>query len=221
MANVIVKEILHPDNDNNIDIYPKTSYDQVVNPPDLSIYQEKNTLEQDIESLGFNKVVGNPVENGNVKLTKIKIGNTIYLVPEGTIVEGNPSESGSVDLTKIKIGDTIYNIPSGGSVNSKLYNHKITIHNNKYSNICDIYVYSSNNTLINSRELFIQNWMKFLGVNVIVSFNEPTSGDAIKFIGFFNYFDDLLNQIWVSDYQNNTKTLDVSGLEYSDTVTEL
>lgn len=35
MANEIVKETLHPDNDNNIDIYPKTSYDQVEGRPNL------------------------------------------------------------------------------------------------------------------------------------------------------------------------------------------
>ena len=35
MANEIVKETLHPDNNDNIDIYPKTSYDQVEGRPDL------------------------------------------------------------------------------------------------------------------------------------------------------------------------------------------
>lgn len=35
MANEIVKETLHPDNNDNIDIYPKTSYDQVEGRPNL------------------------------------------------------------------------------------------------------------------------------------------------------------------------------------------
>lgn len=32
----------------------------------------------------------------------------------GTIVVANPTESGTVDLTKLKVGDTTYNIPQGG-----------------------------------------------------------------------------------------------------------
>lgn len=84
MANVIVKETLHPDNDDNIDIYPKTSYDQIVNPPDLNRYQEKNTLEQDIESLGFEKVEANPILSASSSLDKIKIGNYIYYIQSGT-----------------------------------------------------------------------------------------------------------------------------------------
>lgn len=35
MANEIVKETLHPDNNDNVDIYPKTSYDQVEGAPNL------------------------------------------------------------------------------------------------------------------------------------------------------------------------------------------
>lgn len=62
MANQIVKETLHPDNDNNIDIYPKTSYDQVEGVPDLTQYQKKSELESDIEELGFSKA--NNLENG-------------------------------------------------------------------------------------------------------------------------------------------------------------
>lgn len=62
MANEIVKETLHPDNDDNIDIYPKTSYDQVDGAPDLTQYQKKSELESDIESLGFSKA--NNLENG-------------------------------------------------------------------------------------------------------------------------------------------------------------
>ena len=29
-------------------------------------------------------------------------------------VQGNPTESGTVDLTKLKIGNTVYNVPQGG-----------------------------------------------------------------------------------------------------------
>ena len=29
-------------------------------------------------------------------------------------VQGNPTESGTVDLTKLKVGNTVYNIPQGG-----------------------------------------------------------------------------------------------------------
>ena len=62
MANKIVKETLHPDNNDNIDIYPKTSYDQVEGRPDLTQYQKKSELESDIEELGFSKA--NNLENG-------------------------------------------------------------------------------------------------------------------------------------------------------------
>ena len=63
MANVIVKETLHPDNDNNIDIYPKTSYDQVEGAPDA--------------------VTANPTEEGTTDLTKLKVGNIVYNIPSG------------------------------------------------------------------------------------------------------------------------------------------
>lgn len=62
MANEIVKETLHPDNNDNVNIYPKTSYDQVEGAPDLTQYQKKSELESDIEELGFSKA--NNLENG-------------------------------------------------------------------------------------------------------------------------------------------------------------
>ena len=46
MANEIVKEILHPDNNDNIDIYPKTSYDQVEGRPNLENGTGKDSLVQ-------------------------------------------------------------------------------------------------------------------------------------------------------------------------------
>lgn len=33
-------------------------------------------------------------------------------------VQGNPTESGTVDLTKLKIGNTVYNVPQGGTVDA-------------------------------------------------------------------------------------------------------
>ena len=46
MANEIVKETLHPDNNDNIDIYPKTSYDQVEGRPNLENGTGTGSLKQ-------------------------------------------------------------------------------------------------------------------------------------------------------------------------------
>ena len=47
----------------------------------------------------------------NTDLTTLKQVNTIV----SSYTQGNPTESGTVDLTKLKVGNTVYNIPQGGS----------------------------------------------------------------------------------------------------------
>lgn len=94
MANLIVKETLHPDNDNNIDIYPKTSYDQVEGRPDLTQYQKKSELENDIEELGFSKA--NNLENGTG--TGSLVQKTVS--SSGTPYVNEASGSGAVALGK-------------------------------------------------------------------------------------------------------------------------
>lgn len=60
----IRKETIHPEGDNSVDIYPKTSFDQVEG---LDEY-----------------VVGNPAWTGEeVPLSRLKIGDIIYDIPSG------------------------------------------------------------------------------------------------------------------------------------------
>ena len=98
----------------------------------------------------------------------------------------------------------------------KLYRHIITIYNTNYSNVCNIYAYFSNDTSINSQELLFQHSLQLEGCNVVVKFGEDT-----RFIGFYNYLDNDFNRLYINDYQNVLKHIDISGLEYSDTVIEL
>lgn len=98
----------------------------------------------------------------------------------------------------------------------KLYRHKITIYNTNYSNVCNIYASLSNNTPINSQELLFQHGSQLESCNVVVGFGEDT-----RFIGFYSYLDNDFNWLYINDYQNVLKHIDISGLEYSDTVTEL
>lgn len=183
MANEIVKKILHPDNNDNIDIYPKTSYDQVEGAPDLTQYQKKSELESDIEALGFNKVVG------------------------------NPSEIGSTDLTKLKVGNTIYNIPSGGGGGLKLYRHIFTlsIPNKNYQvNLISTRgdTYNTNSDFTNDLQkmclnIFLINQSDATSYSVLIAnsivmniINIPTGAiTSISFIGSFSVSNDTVTEI--------------------------
>ena len=95
---------------------------------------EKNKLAE------IEYVQGNPTESGTTTLTKLKVGNTVYNVPQvvqttgqsttdvmsqkavtdklngkasTSYVQGNPTASGTVDLTRLKVGNTVYNVPQG------------------------------------------------------------------------------------------------------------
>ena len=62
-------------------------------------------------------VQGNPLGSGTATLTKLKIGNIIYNIPQGggggggTTVVANPTLTGSeANLTALQVGDTKYGI---------------------------------------------------------------------------------------------------------------
>ncbi len=62
-------------------------------------------------------VQGNPLGSGTATLTKLKIANTIYNIPQGgggsggTTVVANPTLTGSeTNLTALQVGDTKYGI---------------------------------------------------------------------------------------------------------------
>ena len=58
-------------------------------------------------------VTGNPSGSGfNTLLTKIKIGDSKYKLPDAVVA--NPEAEASTDLTKLTVGSTIYGIPGGG-----------------------------------------------------------------------------------------------------------
>lgn len=66
---------------------------------------------------GIEYVKANPTESGTTTLTKLKVGNTVYNVPQGggggggTTVVANPTLTGSeTSLTALQVGDTKYGI---------------------------------------------------------------------------------------------------------------
>ena len=112
-------------------------------------------------------VQGNPTENGTVDLAKLKVGNTVYNVPQGggTTVVANPTvDVSDAYLIGLQVGDTKYKVFSAKDTNGfveknelALYYHGITaaFHRNDgtddpiYAQICyysktkDIYDFGS------------------------------------------------------------------------------
>lgn len=93
MANEIVKETLHPDNDDNIDIYPKTSYDQVEGTPNLEKGTGTGSLVQKTVSSSGTPYANEASGSGSVALgkdTKSK-GNTSFVIGQKNIATENAS----------------------------------------------------------------------------------------------------------------------------------
>lgn len=91
MANEIVKETLHPDNNDNIDIYPKTSYDQVEGRPDLENGTGTGSLKQLTKSSSGVPYQNEASGSGAVafgKDTKSK-GNTSFVIGQKNIATEN------------------------------------------------------------------------------------------------------------------------------------
>lgn len=89
-----------------------------------------------IYSIGTS-VEGNPNLTGTTTLNKIKIGSTVYNVPQGTTVQANPSGTAADVLNKIQIGSSIFEIPSGTNVignpgGGSINLHSVTIGQTKY-----------------------------------------------------------------------------------------
>ena len=93
MANEIVKETLHPDNDNNIDIYPKTSYDQVEGRPNLENGTGIGSLVQKTVSSSGTPYANEASGSGAVALGKdVKSkGNTSFVIGQKNIATENAS----------------------------------------------------------------------------------------------------------------------------------
>lgn len=65
---------------------------------------------------GGTTVIPNPSGEATDDLEKVKIGSTIYSIPEGgTDVEANPTGTATDELDSIRIGNDIFSIPSGGA----------------------------------------------------------------------------------------------------------
>lgn len=59
-------------------------------------------------------VAGNPSGSGfNTLLTKIKIGDNKYKLPDAVV--GNPEDEATDDLTKLKIGSQVFNVKAGSA----------------------------------------------------------------------------------------------------------
>ena len=82
MANEIVKETLHPDNNDNIDIYPKTSYDQVEGRPNLENGTGTGSLVQKTVSSSGTPYNNHASGSGAIALGKNTkaLGNTDFVI---------------------------------------------------------------------------------------------------------------------------------------------
>ena len=79
-------------------------------------------------------VQGNPTESGTVDLTELKVGDTVYNVPQGATVVANPTvDVSDAYLIGLQVGDTKYKVFSAKDTNGfvekselALYYHGIT-----------------------------------------------------------------------------------------------
>ena len=115
-------------------------------------------------------VEANPEGTATTDLEKLKVGDTIYGIPEGTNVVANPTLAGTESaLTGLQVGDTKYVIPVGYDINTYTYGtitdattmaklrndiakgHIINIGSEYYSlNFYDVNAHSAVYTLISS-----------------------------------------------------------------------
>ena len=77
----------------------------------------------------YGKLV-NATESG-----KIANYSQIDGTPDIIEVEANPTESGTVDLTKLKVGNTVYNVPQGGTVDAYTKAETDELLNDKQDNL--------------------------------------------------------------------------------------
>ena len=64
-------------------------------------------------------VEANPEGEATADLTKLKVDDTIYGIPEGTEVVANPTLAGTESaLTGLQVGDTKYKVPEGYEIHS-------------------------------------------------------------------------------------------------------
>lgn len=95
------------------------------------IYKSKYTGEQ-IEQMLENastvaRIVPNPDAEGTTPLTKITIGDVVYIIPEGETVTPNPDTEATESLSKLQIGDVVYSVGGGGGGNIYRYQLDTTI----------------------------------------------------------------------------------------------
>ena len=86
-----------------------------VNDGQVLKYNSQTSKWENKSDEGGTVVEANPQDQATTDLTKLKVANTIYGIPQGTAVEANPSGEGTADLTKLRVGNTIYDIPEGGT----------------------------------------------------------------------------------------------------------
>lgn len=90
---------------------------EYTDPPESRIEDLLLELKEAIEEGGGGggtTVVPNPTGEPTDDLNTVKIGSTIYDIPEGTEVVANPERTAEETLTKLQVGDEIYSVPQGG-----------------------------------------------------------------------------------------------------------
>lgn len=94
------------------------------------IYKSKYTGEQ-IEQMLENasavaRIVPNPDAEGTTPLTKITIGDVVYIIPEGETVTPNPDTDATETLSKLQIGDVVYSVEGGGG-GGNIYRYQLDV----------------------------------------------------------------------------------------------
>lgn len=131
---MIRKETIHPEGDNSVDIYPKTSFDQV----------------EGLDGV----VVGNPTQSGEEELTKIKIGNKYYYVTSnGVYVEANPTNNNGDFLDGIQVGGTKYKLRGTDVLPHLSFSDDSILTNKPIITIMNGYYFSKTHSDINNYDI--------------------------------------------------------------------
>ena len=103
-------------------------------------------------SSGGADVEANPEGEATTDLTKLKVDDTIYGIPEGTEVVANPTLAGTESaLTGLQVGDTKYKVPVGYTIHTYTDNKTYTSSDTDYEQLRD--------DLTNKRTIKIGNFI--------------------------------------------------------------
>ena len=195
MANEIVKETLHPDNNDNIDIYPKTSYDQVEGRPDLENGTGTGSLVQKTVSSSGVPYVNEASGSGAVAMgKKVKSkGNTTFVI--GQENEAIAGTSGSFTSGYLNVNRGNYNI-IGGENNANNNSWNLVIGKDNVVSNGGFGIVSGLENTYNGPVAAENSSVSMLGNNLWVQYeNHPSYGALL--IGQFNKVENNSGRLFI------------------------